>query len=77
MERDDQENKDGDEDSEVKHNQSEGSGDTLVINDSMETDDREYEPTTKDSEERVISTLNKLLGYKKTNNINKDIQRKK
>ena len=49
----------------VKHNWSKDSGDTIVPNDSMETDDREYEPTTTDSEESVISTPNKLLGRKK------------
>ena len=64
-EREDEENEDGDKDSEVKHNQSEASGDILVINDSMETNDREYKPTTSNSEESVISTRNKQLGNKK------------
>ena len=58
------ESKDEDEGRDVKHNRSKDSGYKIVPNDSMDTDDREYEPTTTDSEESVISTLNKRQGNK-------------
>ena len=48
----------------VKHDWSDDRADTIIINESMEKNDKEYEPTTTDSEESVLLTKKKRPGNK-------------
>ena len=51
-----EQNSEGSEDIEPDDSWSESSGDTIIPSESMDTGDKEYDPTTTDSEESVVST---------------------
>ena len=65
-----QNNKDS-EDIETDGSQSESSGDTIVPSESMDTGDKEYDPTTTESEESVVSAKCEKMRNKKQTTLTK------